>query len=69
LLQKRINLNQTHSRPKEVSFLLRFALINKEVLILTLGFPSGSMGEESACSAGDVGLIPALGRFPWRRAR
>ena len=30
-------------------------------------FPSGSEGKESACNAGDLGLIPALGRFPWRR--
>ena len=29
-----------------------------------LGFPCGSAGEESACSAGDLGLIPGLGRFP-----
>ena len=26
-----------------------------------LGFPGGSAGEASACSAGDLGLIPALG--------
>ena len=29
-----------------------------------LGFPGGSAGKESACSAGDLGLIPGLGRFP-----
>ena len=27
-----------------------------------LGFPFGSAGKESACSAGDLGLIPGLGR-------
>ena len=27
----------------------------------------GSDGKESACSAGDPGSIPELGRFPWRR--
>ena len=27
-------------------------------------FPSGSDGEESACDAGDLGLIPGLGRTP-----
>ena len=32
-----------------------------------LGFPGGSDGKESACNAGDLGLIPGLGRFPWRR--
>ena len=29
-----------------------------------LGFPGGSTGEESACNAGDLGLIPVLGRSP-----
>ena len=29
-----------------------------------LGFPSGSDGKESACSAGDPGSVPGLGRSP-----
>ena len=29
-----------------------------------LGFPGSSAGKESACNAGDLGLIPGLGRFP-----
>ena len=29
-----------------------------------LGFPCGSAGKESACNAGDPGLIPGLGRCP-----
>ena len=29
-----------------------------------LGFPFGSGGKESACNAGDLGLIPGLGRSP-----
>ena len=28
------------------------------------GFPGGSDGKESACSEGDPGLIPGLGRSP-----
>ena len=28
-----------------------------------LGFPGGSAGKESVCSAGDLGAIPGLGRF------
>ena len=28
------------------------------------GFPGGSDGEESTCSAGDLGSIPGLGRSP-----
>ena len=29
-----------------------------------VGFPSGSVGKESACNAGDLGFIPGLGKFP-----
>ena len=29
-----------------------------------MGFPGGSDDEESACNAGDLGLIPELGRCP-----
>ena len=29
-----------------------------------MGFPGGSAGKESACSVGDLGLIPGLGRSP-----
>ena len=29
-----------------------------------MGFPDNSVGKESACSAGDLGLIPRLGRSP-----
>ena len=29
-----------------------------------LGFPCGSASKESACNAGDLGLIPCLGRSP-----
>jgi len=28
------------------------------------GFPGGSGGKESTCNAGDLGLIPGLGRSP-----
>ena len=28
------------------------------------GFPGGSEGKESACNAGDAGLIPGSGRSP-----
>ena len=28
------------------------------------GFPAGSNGKGSACNAGDLGLIPGLGRSP-----
>ena len=34
------------------------------MLTSTKGFPGGSDDKESACSAGDLGLIPGLGRSP-----
>ena len=36
-----------------------------KILFVSLkGFPGGSDGKESACNAGDLGLIPGLGRSP-----
>ena len=34
------------------------------MLLQILGFPGGSDGKESACSAGDLSLIPESGRSP-----
>ena len=34
------------------------------LLLMVAGFPGGSDGKESACSAGDLGSIPGLGRSP-----
>ena len=34
------------------------------IFIVNMGFPCGSAGEESSYSAGDLGLIPGLGRSP-----
>ena len=31
---------------------------------IILGFPGGSAGKQSVCNAGDLGLIPGLGRSP-----
>ena len=31
---------------------------------VSLGFPCGSAGKQSACNAGDLGSIPGLGRYP-----
>ena len=36
---------------------------------MLMGFPGGSDGKESACNAGDLGLIPWAGKIPWRRER
>jgi len=37
-------------------------VINSLSSNLPQGFPCGSAGEESTCNAGDLGLIPGLGR-------
>ena len=34
---------------------------------MTRDYPGGSDGKESACNAGDTGLILGSGRSPWRR--
>ena len=36
----------------------------KMVHIKNRGFPNSSVGKESACHAGDLGLIPGLGISP-----
>ena len=33
------------------------------------GLPRRLSGKESTCNAGDSGLIPGSGKFPWRRKR
>ena len=42
--------------PSAMSFLV--------LLLCNQGFPCGSAGEESSWNAGDLGLIPGLGRSP-----
>ena len=37
---------------------------NKEVLCPIRGFPGGSGDKESVCNAGDLALVPGLGRSP-----
>ena len=44
-----------------MSVLLLFAVI------ICMGLPCGSAGEESICYAGDLGSIPGLGRSPGER--
>ena len=34
-----------------------------------MGFPCGSAGKESVCNGGELGSIPGLERFPWRKER
>ena len=35
-----------------------------ETLLIMMGFPGDSAGKEPTCNAGDLGLIPGLGRSP-----
>ena len=44
-----------------VQFLGWKDLLEKGWAPVFLGFPGGSAGKESACNAGDLGLIPRLG--------
>ena len=37
---------------------------NEKVIRKRRGFPGGSVGKESDCSAGDLGSIPGLGTSP-----
>ena len=39
-------------------------LMNLKCIRLSVGFPGISAGKESACNAGDLNLIPGLGRSP-----
>ena len=52
-------LDDITSRFPFSSWIPLFGLLNKPV-----GFPSGSVGKESAWNAGDPDLIPGMGRSP-----
>ena len=43
---------------------IAFFSFSDMIMSVALGFPGGSDGKESACHAGDLGSIPALGRSP-----
>ena len=54
--------------PSPFAFSVKMCYILHFSHSLTL-YEGGSRGKESACSAGDLGLIPGVGRIPWRRQR
>ena len=58
-------LNNVLDNKVSVNFLS--VLLKTSLILLLRGFPGGSDVEESACNAGDLGSIPGLGRFLWRR--
>ena len=41
----------------------RHTLPTKFCIVKAVGFPGGSVGKESACNAGDLGLIPGSRRY------
>ena len=41
-----------------------FLTVVPSLCIVWWGFPGGSDVKESPCNAGDLGLIPGLGRYP-----
>ena len=57
-----------HRFQGDLSGSLHSSLTNTDALTGNLaritGFPGGSASKESACNAGDLGLIPGLGRSP-----
>ena len=57
-------LGKSHEQRSLISCSLWVANSRTRFSDYTICFPGGSDGKESACSAGDPGLIPGLGRFP-----
>ena len=62
-----MNLEEGHKHLVHCSyhnFFLIYILLFSTNAETPMGFPCGSAGKESACSVGDLGLIPGLGRSP-----
>ena len=53
--------------PVDVGNLISGSSAFSIVECIYMGFPGGSAVKNSPANARDVGLIPGLGRFPWRR--
>ena len=63
LLYQSYCTNNTHSQNHYFD-LFSCTFILPVLKHLIRGFPDSSVGKESACNAGDLGLIPGLGRSP-----
>ena len=57
------NLNANYRSPRRKYRRKSLRLWSRQILIC-FGFSGSSDGKESACHAGDLGLIPGLGRSP-----
>ena len=66
-LLKGHNWQLKNAAPAPMVSLLLNSNRNYFKLFSHLGFPGGSVGEKSACNAGDADSIPAAGRFPGGR--
>ena len=69
----RVAKSQTWIKQLSMHIPMRLLRILKELICvkcfrlhvtLSMGFPDSSVGKESACNAGNPGLIPGLGRSP-----
>ena len=49
---------------KQSTTVVLYKIAFKTRALLTVGFPGGSAGKESACNVGDPGLTPGSGRSP-----
>ena len=43
-------------------YIFEMLKLKKKCITISMGFPDGSDVKESACNAGDLGLMPGLGR-------
>ena len=68
LVHKPPLISPTHLGEKDYLFITDQQHLEYQISS-SMGFPDSSAGKESACSAGDLGLIPGLGRFPWSKGK
>ena len=66
-----VQLSHLHIATGKTTSLTIWTLVDKVISLLfnklsmfVMGFPSSSVGKESACNAENLGLIPGLGRYP-----
>ena len=69
-----VQLSHPHMTTGKTIAMTRWTFVGKVMSLLfnmvsrlVMRFPHSSVSKESACNAGDLGLIPESGRSPWRR--
>ena len=68
LVHKPPVISPTHLGEKDYLFITDKQHLEYQISS-SMGFPDSSAGKESACNAGDLCLIPGLGRFPWSKGK